>query len=882
MHHTRCVRAALPQAVYNPKYKVDPRQVIDPSLHRVVMRRMWMPRKWKVGEEPWEMDPNAQHDFSKRNLADDYADIIRNCLGFADALPYYLELKVRDIPVTTTFMNLLLAFAQRYKEHRSGAGRKVPWTLYQELSENGAKADINTLDLLRTTLHNLCYEYCEEVSRALEVDPSARLTAAMRKALMNVADLPVDTVQSFLSSFKSTPDKSVMRRDDSTEGYDILQTIAGAVPEGQMEAFGTLCEAFLRLEQERISATRQLDAHQEALEKGGEDAQKRRLTPDSLRAVEAEERRADSEKAETLQLMLDLVGSSVETLAERNPFVTDLKPAEVVTGSVPRTTKDGKAIPQRKVPLWEARILVRDDLREARDLICEIRQHLISAYNTLCCEHLHRIGSASDSFRIDPAVGQKQLEEVMKRFRSSLLAMRQLRIYEPDQIAPLRPEITAELSLPIQLSEHGNHTEDVVVGCYIEDDRSLPLTQRCNLSPESARIGLSYYQPLSLISAMRSRGGLHFDLTEFSNQAGLIEGGPSDSRRDSRITMRRRLLNRAGGAILQRREAARRDEDVRRVFSACVERIIERGTATSCWEQVYQIAHLAFDRCCLWPSSELNNVLLSISSSAPERNMRTQLVTMIQNNVRTFDSLVMWVRRDVGALGLGLESPTKEAIVRARRPQGRSRELATFKPHLAHHPVLKYTDSGVDEEFMGMYIRSKPWEMKDNRRTDTEESMMLFESEKKYLEERWKESTGVERNTDGIYFDLARGQIVTVTKGDVPDMAARWEDRLHNLTNTHHTYDALLQICYDELVRETQSQGSSEAKGFNNDLLSKHVSRVIELMEENSVEPASATHSLILALCRRLPEHLKVLEQETLDRMKHAGHELWWQWFEEL
>eukprot|EP01061_Rhynchopus_euleeides_P009807 TRINITY_DN19106_c0_g2_i2.p1 TRINITY_DN19106_c0_g2~~TRINITY_DN19106_c0_g2_i2.p1 ORF type:complete len:212 (+),score=87.41 TRINITY_DN19106_c0_g2_i2:42-677(+) len=206
MHHTRCVRAALPQAVYNPKYKVDPRQVIDPSLHRVVMRRMWMPRKWKVGEEPWEMDPNAQHDFSKRNLADDYADIIRNCLGFADALPYYLELKVRDIPVTTTFMNLLLAFAQRYKEHRSGAGRKVPWTLYQELSENGAKADINTLDLLRTTLHNLCYEYCEEVSRALEVDPSARLTAAMRKALMNVADLPVDTVQSFLSSFKSTPD----------------------------------------------------------------------------------------------------------------------------------------------------------------------------------------------------------------------------------------------------------------------------------------------------------------------------------------------------------------------------------------------------------------------------------------------------------------------------------------------------------------------------------------------------------------------------------------------------------------------------------------------------------------------------------------------------
>ena len=76
MRQTRCVRATLPQAVYNPKYKQDPRQHADPEMLKVVMRRNWVARKWKVGEEPWEMDPNAERDFSKRNLADDYADVV--------------------------------------------------------------------------------------------------------------------------------------------------------------------------------------------------------------------------------------------------------------------------------------------------------------------------------------------------------------------------------------------------------------------------------------------------------------------------------------------------------------------------------------------------------------------------------------------------------------------------------------------------------------------------------------------------------------------------------------------------------------------------------------------------------------------------------------
>ena len=117
---------ALPQQVYNAKYSPDPRQAIDPSMYKVAMRRKWLPRKWKLGSDPWEMDKNEEKDFSKRNLADEYANKVRQCLGFAEATPYYLEMIERGIPVTTTFMNLYLASAQRFRSISDTRGnRKV-------------------------------------------------------------------------------------------------------------------------------------------------------------------------------------------------------------------------------------------------------------------------------------------------------------------------------------------------------------------------------------------------------------------------------------------------------------------------------------------------------------------------------------------------------------------------------------------------------------------------------------------------------------------------------------------------------------------------------------------------------------------------------------
>ena len=744
-------------------------------------------------------------------------------------------------------------------------------------------------------MHNLCHEYCEDVAREIVTSPGARLTAAIRKALMNLADLPNENIESILNALTGDSvcththlhppplpsiiphhpqeSKELVKHNSDSAGYDIIQTIAGAVD--NLKSFGEACRAFLKAEQERVSATRQLMSHQDSLE--GKAANSQRLSPGSIGNVERAEYNADVAKADAVGKILEMVKDAVPALAE-DPFVKELRDAEVVTGAVPRSSKSGKALTQRILPMWEAEIVVSARMKEQRALLGEMRQHLIEGYNTLCKEHLHRVGPAADSFQIDQTVGQRNIEEILKRFRSSLLAMKQLRIYETDQIAPLRPEIISEVSLPVSLSEQSSHKDDVVVGAYMEDDRCLPLAQRCNVSPETARVGLSYFQPLSLLGRVQRReGGVGFNLTEFCNQAGV-----SERSRDSRnvLTQRKSWLTSSEADLM--RETVRRDPAVAQVFTACVERIIERGAAHSCFNVVGEIFDLAYRKCHLWPSKKLNNALLTAIASEASDKHRTALLTLINDTVKTHDKLVNAVRASVGVVGVPLDPHNFKDGKPPKRAQLRRQYGTTFKRHLAQHPVLRYTDTGVDEEFYALYIRSKPWLLKSEGRSDAAEALKTFKTELKYLKDNWKASCGVARGVDGMYVDVTTLKVETVTAGDVPPMAARWEERLRHLTDKHHTYDAILQVAYDEIAKSDKETGTAGNEKVNPYTISNIVTEVIALMERHNAEPAASTFSLLLALSRRLPNELAGVEEETLARMKKAGKAMWWQWFEEL
>ena len=799
------------------------------------------------------------------------------------------------------------------------------WKQYQQLVAQGAKADINTLDLMKNTvctrayvarpsslcapppphptlspqLHSMCQEYCDTVADLMVASDHARVTAGLHKALMNLSEQSNEQIRAFITMHKAgevchpvpisplhhplnplsthcrPQGAGLVKSAVESEGYDFTQMVAGSATDAQ--EFAAAVERFLQAEQERRHATLQLLKHAHAVEGTGLEEERRRLTPVELRGAEKQERRMDEEKAACVQEVLQLVEARIGAL-KAHAFVEELTPAEVVTGAVPRTTKSGRAITQRVLPVWEGTILVRDELKEQRALISSIRRHLIDSYNKLCREHVHRIGPASDNFKIDASAGQSMLEEVLRRYRSSLTALKQLHIYEADRIAPLRPEIINEVSLPQQLSEHSNHTDDVVLGCYMEVDLTLPISERSSISPQTAGVGLSYFQPLSIVSSYR---GIGFNLQSFCQQADLVEvgGGPSGGGRGDRMAGRRRHLNQSGSSEVLRREAARRDPEVARVFTKCVERIVERGAASSAWDQVYQVAEMAYMKCFLWPTAELNNILLTVTATMAEKKGGLHLAPVVFNSVRQFDNLLEHVRQDVGAMGYRVSKNSREEMRMLRKKHARG---GTFHPHLAAHPVLLYADSGVDDEFMGLYMRSKPWNLKENSLSDTEEVLKLFDDEKAYLEARWERSIGVKRGEEALYFHVPRNVVLAVSPGDVPEMAARWEERLNNLTNSQHTYEAMFLVIYQEILRESAAAGERGAKAINQYTLKKAVESLTRRMESYNVTPNANTYSTMLAICRRYPQELAELEKRTLDKMKTGGKELWWQWFEEL
>eukprot|EP01059_Diplonema_ambulator_P021768 TRINITY_DN3622_c0_g1_i1.p1 TRINITY_DN3622_c0_g1~~TRINITY_DN3622_c0_g1_i1.p1 ORF type:complete len:863 (+),score=327.30 TRINITY_DN3622_c0_g1_i1:40-2628(+) len=862
MKRTRCI-SALPQAVYNPKYRADPRQVIDPSLYRVVMRRQWVPKKWLVGEDPWEMDLNSKKSFSKRNLADDYADKIRSCLSFAEAVPYYLELKERGIPPTTTFMNLYLASAQRYKFITDTKGRRADvWIMYRELESLGAKADINTLDLLRGTLHALCQEYCDSFADEVVQSNHAKVTAAVHKALMTVSEMTPENVQAFLRTWETNKEGAELMHNQGTkEDYDLLQLVSGMTSDPQQVM--DLAKQFLTCEKDRKAATSMLEGHEQSLkdnEKGS------RLSMESMRHAEQRELDADMEKARCVQNIVAMVeASKIDELA-MNAFVSNLTGAEIITGSVPRSTKSGKAITELKVPLWEGNIIVKEEFKKLRETISTMRQYLVAQYNELCIEQVHRQGQASDGNRVDPALGQEIIEGVLKRFRSSLRALTLLNIYDDDRIAPLRPEIISHVSLPIELSEHSDHPDDVVTGCHMESDRSLPPEQRAGLSPKAASVALSYYQPNSIVKGTQK---FTFDLMDFCRQHDLIDGTArreDDQKKDKqtdKMLMRRRKLNTSSSLRFVRQEANRRNPALQKVFSTGVERIIERGSADIATDAIYKIAELAYMQCHLWPASDLNELVLTCAVAASSSPTRLGLATLVYYNVRRFDDLVVAVRKDLGFVGSA-----------TRRPGG-------VKTHLAKHPVMAYADSGVGSEFYGLYFLAKPWEHEEGRQSDTEEVMKLFDRERDLMTKRWEDSVGVSREQGGTFYDPFGNEVV-VTPGDVPELAARWEDRLRNLTCSPHTYDAIFKVMYDEVVNAERTRGTQGAVEINKYDFAKLVKRAVHQMEQYQVTPGSTTFSLLLGIARRFPSEFQGLEESILKKMKLAGREHWWQWFEEV
>ncbi|KAJ9458828.1 excreted/secreted protein 15 [Diplonema papillatum] len=872
---------ALPQAAFNPKFRPDPRQAADPSLHKIVLRRQWVPKKWHVGEDPWEMDVNSVKGFSKRNLADVYADKVRACLGFADAVPYFLELKERDIPPTTTFMNLYLAAAQRYKFIADVDGRRADvWHIYKELSTMGAKPDINTLDLLRNTMHSVCYEYCEAVKQRIIKSDHAKVTAGLHKALMDVSEMAADDINTFINSFAHSGSENAVVKAAGSESAETDLVVQAAYASGSPRAVMKICEDFLTAERERRSCTDMLSAHESALQGDGDTT--KRLSNEQVRRLEEDERRQDLAKGQGVQSIVGMLKDpAVLTRLAEHDSVQKLTEAEVVTGSVPRRTKSGKAIHSEVVTEWEGTILIDSDLKEMRSLISMMRRHLIEGYNLLCKEQVQRQGAAGDHLKID---NQDIIEEVLRRYRSALRALCILNIYEADRIAPLRAEIIADVSLPITLSQHADAEGDVTIGCYIEIDRMLPVNDRSQLSLETARIGLSYYQPTSMLPGGISMEGLRrnksgFDVLQFCMAVDIVEPADLSARYDSKdtravarrlsqATQNRKGLNTTHFLSIVRREAARRDPAVHRVLVACAERIIERGSANTQPDLVMQLADLAYLRAHLWPSSELNNSFLTMAATSTSSVARKFLSTLPFYTVKNFDDVVNHVRSEMGLLA-GRSPVTSDRRGKVQR-----------NVHMFSHPVFTYADSGVDDEFFGLYFRARPWEDQADKASDTDEVFRLYRDTEKEILDKWEESVGLARGTEGKALDH-RGVFVDIAAGDVPLLAAKWEDRYRKLTSTH-TYEAMLQIVFDEEAAARALSGTTGAKAYNKYKIHGSVREVIRLMRQHNVQPGQRTYALILSLCSRAPDELSELRYETLKEMKSRGKEFWWQWFEEI
>eukprot|EP01062_Namystynia_karyoxenos_P082037 TRINITY_DN914_c4_g1_i1.p1 TRINITY_DN914_c4_g1~~TRINITY_DN914_c4_g1_i1.p1 ORF type:complete len:929 (+),score=287.04 TRINITY_DN914_c4_g1_i1:127-2913(+) len=912
--NTRALYAsAVPQSAWNPKRQGDPRQVEDPIMVGITLRRHWVPRRWLVGEDPWELDQNAQKEFSTRGLADQYAAQLRTAVNFPAAVAFYQEAKERGVPFTTTFMNLFLAHAQRYKPIAEHWEESVKvWQLYEEMTANGAKADIGTLDLLRNSLHALCRHYCNLAADELAKMRNAQIAAWLRYALIEAEEKGVLKKAGLEEEGKK---EELWVWNDQWANVGELNLFNDfyhySIPKGEVR---TRVQERMRFFAEHWDKSR---ARATRLREDDAKEKSERMPIGDYNNLSRASRAADERLAEALFDLTALCETFVtQELLERIGKV--MTPEKVVIGAVPRDYKGREfALSTRPLADWEVSVVMRPEFRKLRGIITRMRLHLVDQYNALCSEFLFRQGQAIDECRRDEQTGQEILENTMRRFHESLLAVKAFTMPGEKQHEWPRPEILGRSRLPPNWRAlvDGNPREDeevdeidfwldnLTIGCALYDDNFV-WPERVALLPATWRVALSYYQPLEMLQGKKeiktARGETivyqAFDLLRFCNIAGVLDGRVEAQLRgakeqdalakiDDLINKKAAVLSavwrdrKAGfesqleGEIAdqwERAEFMRRQPEVSDVFTACVDRIIEQGSAKTAADQIRSIANMAYHRAHLYPNARLNSSLLSAAASMDPEH-RVALGREVLQAVRDFDDLAAWsldhltkVHSEEKDEGWDPKAPKPDTVADHKKSLSQKESFNFITKR-----VLSHVDSGVDADFYGLLIQCHVWEVT----TDASSSVPQRPAARKspissalawFSEQR----TAIETRVQNIQSSAHPSAV---------GMRRRWEERRRHLLESPSTYDALLRLVHDEV---TAPGGAVEEQAAR--LHHGNIKRIMEEMKKYGVTPNASTYDMLFAIARRSPTVFANLRDQSLREMKSRGREFWWQWFEEV
>eukprot|EP01065_Artemidia_motanka_P025700 TRINITY_DN30684_c0_g1_i1.p1 TRINITY_DN30684_c0_g1~~TRINITY_DN30684_c0_g1_i1.p1 ORF type:complete len:784 (+),score=211.10 TRINITY_DN30684_c0_g1_i1:58-2409(+) len=579
--------AAVPQSEWNPAKQPDSRQIEDPSVIGIALRRKWMAKRWLVGDR---IDgENAASPYTMRPLAVLYESKLRLQPNFATAAPYYLEAKERGVPITTTMMNLLLATAQRDRTISESADRTEDvWLLYLDMTESGAKPDINTLDLMRNELHRLCLEYCRVVNEQVAVTPQAHLTASLQQVLVG----------------------DVSDEDKELKGFD----------------------AFLNMLTENSSV--------------------RAVFEKTKRAIDERSSRDHADIAQRVEELAAMVLVHVKDWQDRLPKATpedivagsqarnwDTGLPLLRSGHAPDWEAEIVMRPEC-VRLREIIATLRTHLVEAINALCVENVHRLGrAIND------QKLAVVEGQLMLERTVHRfrRSLQTIRDIDRYATAGTQ-------DNKMRLRIEILAGLRLPptyrgVPNFEVGCYVRDD--GALLPEHRAevTPTAAKIALSYYQPTSIFPEYPSASVLSVptfsrnVAQIATFHTDDPD-KNNTGIISR-----------TFRERADNSFGSTREALREARRRDPAVQAVFCAAVDRIIEQGSAVTDAgrRSILKIAKHAFENAFLWPNSHLNTLLLTAAAYSDNDEFALQIAALVQAHVYQFDKLHMDATSSVGS-----------------------------------------------------------------------------------------------------------------------------------------------------------------------------------------------------------------------------------------